>query len=153
MKLHEFGALIRGITQSVNVFIGSQVEPYGIGQGQYEYFMHIAMYPGVNQLELARLKNVGKASVTKALKILEDDGFIIREADPGDRRNALCGLSPAGRRIVQKLLAVKAGAEHELFEGFSEGDKEALFALLTRLYANARTLASRPRAGGAGEAR
>lgn len=72
MQMQDFGKLIRTITSNINYYIDSEIEKYGIKQGQFEYFFLICSSPGINQLELARLKNVGKASVTKALKILEE---------------------------------------------------------------------------------
>lgn len=141
MKASEFGALIRGITSNVNIFISSKIEKHGIKQGQFEYFLLIYSTPGINQLELARLKNVGKASVTKALKILEDDGFIRREADVKDRRNTLCFISENGEKIVHELINVKTNVEAEIFEGFADEDKDMFFKYLSKLYKNSEKLA------------
>lgn len=140
MEANDFGKLIRGITSNVNLYIGSEIEQYGIKQGQFEYFLLIYSSPGINQLEIGKLKNVGKASVTKALKILEEDGFIKREADEKDRRNTLCFISEKGEAIVDDLLHVKLNAEHNLFEGFSEQDKKVLFGYLLKLYKNTEKL-------------
>lgn len=142
MKPQEFGTLIRAINHNVNMFIRGQVEPFGLGWGQFEYFMQIHSTPGINQLELARIQNVGKASVTKALRILEDGGFIIRESDRDDRRNMLCFLSPSGHQIVRKLLDVKKMVARELFDGFTERDTLELSRLLARLSSNSGNLIS-----------
>ncbi len=72
MRGIELGILIRGIIVNVNLFISSKVENHGFKHCQYEYFLHIFSSPDINQMELARLKNVEKASVTKALKIVDD---------------------------------------------------------------------------------
>ena len=142
MEGKDFGKLIRGITLNVNCFIGSNIEQYGIKQGQFEYFLLIFSIPGINQLEIGRLKNVGKASVTKALKILEEDGFIRRETDEIDRRNTLCYITPKGEAIVEDLLNVKTKAESRLFDGFSEDDKKHLFEYLVKLHKNSELLAT-----------
>lgn len=141
MKANDLGALIRGITSNVNLFIGSKIEKYGIRQGQYEYFMLIYSIPGINQLELAKMKNVGKASVTKALKILENDGFIIRITDEKDKRNTLCYVSQKGEEIVQKLLEVRTNVEADIFNGFNEEDKGLFFSYLSKLYQNSHKMA------------
>ncbi len=134
------GVLIRGITANVNFFISSKVEKHGIKQGQYEYFLHIFSSPGINQLELARLINVGKASVTKALKILEDDGFIRREADAKDRRNTLCYITEKGEKIVDSLMDVKIKAQDELFKGFKNEDINSFYKYLLLLNQNSKDL-------------
>lgn len=142
MKVNELGVLIRGITSNVNLFISFKIEKYGIKQGQYEYFLLIYSIPGINQLELAKMKNVGKASVTKALKILEDDGFIKRVTDEKDKRNTLCYASIKGEEIVQELMDVKANVEADIFDGFSEEDKAKFFNYLSKLYKNSQKLAA-----------
>lgn len=140
MKGNELGVLIRGITANVNLFISSKVEKHGIKQGQFEYFLHIFNSPGINQLELARLKNVGKASVTKALKILEDDGFVRREIDENDRRNIICFITEKGEKIVDDLMNVKTKTEEELFKGFKNEDIEAFHKYLILLNQNSKDL-------------
>lgn len=134
--MKEFGNLIRAITSNVNGYIGSKIEKYGVRQGQFEYFLLIYSSPGINQLEIARLKNVGKASVTKALKILEEDGFILRETDEKDKRNTLCYIAEKGKKIVDDLLHVKTNAEEELFKGFKDEDKSAFYKYLSLMHHN-----------------
>lgn len=107
MANKDFGKMIRSTLSNVNSYISAQVEEYGIKQGQFEYFLLIYSSPGINQLELAKMKNVGKASVTKALKILEDDGFIKRITDEKDRRNILCYITGKGEAIAENLVTIK----------------------------------------------
>lgn len=142
MEIKDFGIMFRATIANVNSYIGSQVEKYGIKQGQYEYFLLIYSMPGINQLEIGRLKSVGKASVTKALKILEENGFIKRMIDPDDRRNILCFITRKGESIVGELLTVKTNTEDDLFSGFNEKDKKIFHAYLSRFYQNSKSLTS-----------
>lgn len=140
MEMQNFGRLIRTITSNVNYYIGSKIEKYGIKQGQFEYFLLIYSSPGINQLELARLKNVGKASVTKALKILEDQDLIRRISDEKDKRNILCYITEKGEMIVADLMCVKAKAEKVLFKGFKDEDKQVFYKYLLLLNYNSEEL-------------
>ena len=140
MEAKDFGKLIRGITSNVNYYISSNIEKYGIKQGQFEYFLLIYSTPGINQLELGKMKNVGKASVTKALKILEEDGFIKRVTDENDRRNTLCFVTEKGNKISEELIHIKLNTEKELFNDFSQYDKEVLFGYLSKLFDNSQKL-------------
>lgn len=142
MAIKDYGNILRSIIANVNIYIGSQVEKYGIKQGQYEYFLLIYSSPGINQLELARLKNVGKASVTKAIKILESDGFVKRVIDENDRRNILCFITEKGEAIIEDLISVKRNAEEDLFKGFSEEDKDILYKYLSLFHNNSIALTS-----------
>ncbi len=136
----EYGLLVRGITRNVNTYISASIKQYGIKEGQYEYFMHIYASPGINQLELARLKGVGKGSVTKALKILEDDGFIKREVDEKDRRNFRCFISKKGEKIVNDLIEVRMKSEKTLFKGMKQTDRIMFYRYLNILYKNSNDL-------------
>ena len=142
MDNRDFGKMLRSILSNVNSYIGLNVEKHGIRQGQYEYFLLICRSPGINQLELSRLKNVGKASVTKALKILEDDGFINRYTDENDRRNILCHATEKGEAIVEDLIRVKQNAERKLFAGFNEKDQEFFYEYLSKFHKNSADLIS-----------
>jgi DNA-binding MarR family transcriptional regulator len=142
MKAMEFGSLIRRITANVNYFIGLNIEQYGIKQGQYEYFLLIYTIPGINQLEISRMKKVGKASVTKAIKKLEEDNFVRREVDQQDKRNFKCYVTEKGEKIIDKLMKVKINVEVDLFDGFSEEDKNSLYRYLILLHSNSEKLAN-----------
>jgi DNA-binding MarR family transcriptional regulator len=50
--------------------------------------------------ELARLEEIGASTLTRIVGALEDSGLVTRTADPEDRRVALVGVSPAGRRLL-----------------------------------------------------
>lgn len=143
MEASDFGKLIRGITSNVNNYISEKIEPYGIKQGQFEYFLLIFMSPGINQLELGKLKHVGKASVTKALKILEEDGFIKRVNDSNDKRNTLCYVSEKGEKIAEHLIKIREIAETEMFIGFTESERVELFNYLKKLMKNSEGLLER----------
>lgn len=140
MEGKDFGKLIRTMTANINLYISKNIEQYGIKQGQFEYFLLIFMSPGINQLELARMKNVGKASVTKALKILDEGGYIKRVQDENDKRNYLCYVSEKGDAIVDHLMQIKYRAEKIIFKDFSEQDQEKLFQYLDLMHLNSVSL-------------
>ncbi|OGS54710.1 MAG: hypothetical protein A2Y20_05115 [Firmicutes bacterium GWF2_51_9] len=144
MKNNEFGTMLRSIIANVNSFIGSNVEKFGMKHGQFEYFLLIFATPGINQLDIARQKNVDKASVTKALKILETDGFIVRKPDEKDKRNTLCILSEKGETIVNELLHVRKSVEIDLFDGFSQEEKAKALEYVARIDENSRKLFKSP---------
>ena len=140
MDIKDFEKQMRCIIFNMNSYIGSQIEKYGIKHGQYEYFLLVYSMPGINQLELSKLKNVGKASVTKALKILENDGLIERVTDENDRRNTLCYITKKGETIVDDLFDVKSKVESVVFEYLDDQDKMVLFKYLSQVCLNSEKL-------------
>lgn len=140
MKMRDFRKQMRCIIFNVNSYIGSKIEKHGIKHGQYEYFLLIYSMPGINQIELSKMKNVGKASVTKALKILENDGLIKRVIDENDRRNILCYITEKGETIVDDLFDIRSKVESVIFEGLDDKDKIMLFKYLSQICLNSEKL-------------
>ena len=71
----DFGKLMRSVNLNMTKYISKHIEVYGIKYGQMDYFLMIHGKPAINQLDVAKASNVGKASVTKAVKILDDQGY------------------------------------------------------------------------------
>lgn len=140
MKIEHIGTLIRNITANVNEYISNNISDYGIKQGQFEYFLLIYSHPGINQYELSRLKGVGKASVTKALKILENDGFVERKTNVEDKRNIKCFITEKGSSIVNDLMKIRKNTEADLFMNFTQEEKDMFQASLEKLYINSKGL-------------
>ena len=140
MDAKDYGKLMRGVIRNVNAYIGSEIAKYGVKEGQYEYFLHIYYSPGINQLELAKLKNVGKGSVTKAVKIPEEEGNINRVVEEKDRRNILCYVNEKGKEIVHDLIEVRIKSEETLFKGMSIEDRKIFYKYLNILYKNSSEL-------------
>ena len=140
MKAIEYGALIRGITSNMNEYIREVCFEHGIKYGQFEYFIIIVMTPGINQLEISKIKNVGKASVTKTLKQLEKDQFIIRKVDQTDKRNIRCFVSGKGKKIADTLIVISSKIESNLFFNFSDKEKSKFYEYLLKLNKNSENL-------------
>lgn len=140
MTPKDYGQQMRLIIDNMNSLIALKVEKYGINQGQFEYFLLIFMNPGINQLALANKKNVSKSSVTKAINILEKDGFIKRIIDKEDRRSSLLYLTDKGKNITDDLMTIKETSQKYLFKGFSTDDMKAFYQYLSILKKNSKAL-------------
>jgi DNA-binding MarR family transcriptional regulator len=81
---------------------------------------------------LADLLGVDAPTVTRKVQQLEHDGYIAREADPDDGRATLIRLSPAGRRILQRVLDARRRWLGELLGEWDERDLAVFAALLNR---------------------
>jgi len=61
-------------------------EEKGLTRGQNSYMIRILEEPGCTQNELARKLCVNKTAVTKAITLLEKQGYIVRQRDAEDMR-------------------------------------------------------------------
>ena len=91
---------------------------------------------GQTPVELARRADKDKPNVTRLLRILEDKGLVVRQADPKDRRSHRIHLTEAGTGLREKLLAVGAECLIRACQGLSGQEVRALKHLLNRVYDN-----------------
>ena len=57
---------------------------------------------------------------------------MVREADPDDARATLIGLSPAGRRVLQRVLDAQRRWLGEFLDGWDERDLTVFASMLRR---------------------
>jgi DNA-binding MarR family transcriptional regulator len=74
-----------------------------------------------------------KSNITQLVDRLEADGFVVREADPGDRRAKLAALTAEGRRICKEGVHVRQAAERELITALTGDEAIQLATLLGKL--------------------
>lgn len=95
---------------------------------------------GYSQDELARRVFVDKATVARALRLLETQGFIIRKEAENNRRMKLVHLTDKARSAAVTMQKVVDDVDSALTRGFDQSELELLERLLARIEANARRL-------------
>lgn len=57
--------------------------------------------------QIARVLNLARQSVQRVADLLEGEGLVIFEENPGHRRAKLVGLTPKGRRALRSIQAAQ----------------------------------------------
>ena len=83
--------------------------------------------------QLAERLSCVKSNITQLVDRLEADGFVAREADPGDRRTRLAVLTAAGRKARTDGKRVQQDTERELLTTFTRDEARQLAVLLEKL--------------------
>jgi DNA-binding MarR family transcriptional regulator len=73
------------------------------------------------------------SGTTKRLDRLEQAGLIAREPDPDDRRGTLISLTPAGRRLIDKVTEAHLANEKRLVGALTAAERRQLADLLRKL--------------------
>ena len=71
-------------------------------------------------------------TVSRKIQQLERDRLVTRHADPDDRRATRIGLTPAGRRTLERVLKARRDWFDRLIEDWDEADLATLASLLSR---------------------
>lgn len=87
---------------------------------------------GLKMSELSRMLMVSNGNVTGIVDRLADDGLLLREPVPGDRRAALVRLTEAGRTDFARQAEAHARWLNELLSHLSPDDCATLIETLSR---------------------
>ncbi|HET9482762.1 MAG TPA: MarR family transcriptional regulator [Xanthomonadales bacterium] len=76
---------------------------------------------------------ITSGAMTACLDRLERNGLIARVADPNDRRSSAAELTPEGRKLIDRAIAVRFAEATEAVSALSEAERVRLAALLKKL--------------------
>ncbi len=89
----------------------------------------------VNQL--AQRANLNKGQASRAAQYLVEQGLVRKQGWPDDRRGVELTLSPEGRRVWRKAMALVAERNQEIFGCLRPAEQVTLSDLLDRLLEHA----------------
>jgi DNA-binding MarR family transcriptional regulator len=97
-----------------------------------------------SQKQLAKDLGVSPAAIAVALKKLETDGYITRDADTDDSRCNRTSLTDKGRSAISKTCDLFACIDTAMVQGFNDDELDALLRALERIEQNLHTLLTQP---------
>jgi DNA-binding MarR family transcriptional regulator len=75
---------------------------------------------------LAEIERIQRPTVTRLVATLEDDGLVVREPDPDDRRVSHIRITKEGRALVKKLRSRKNAYLSRRLRDLDEDELETL---------------------------
>ena len=72
-------------------------------------------------------------AILAVLDELEDAGLVSRQRDQADRRRQIVQMTPAGRKMLDKLRRLSAHVEDDFLAALSDKEREQFHALLLKL--------------------
>jgi DNA-binding MarR family transcriptional regulator len=127
---HELGTLLRR-ARAMSAEIGRQVHP-GLDPEAY------GLLAGIHDSALARASDlaghfrVGKATVSRQLKVLIELGLVERRPDPADGRAHVLALTAEGRRRLESARGARRERWHGLLATWPVADVRLLADMLAR---------------------
>ncbi len=137
-KSHEsLGRLVSCISRLSYAFIKRRLGKLHIGRGQFFFLKVLSRHDGMSQNELSEMLTIDKATTARAIKQLQDQGYVTRRPDRYDNRINRLSLTEEGRAICTELDRVSRELEDSLLQGFSSDEKATLQDFLRRMAKNA----------------
>ncbi len=136
-KHESAGALIYELSKAAQVFFQYQFGPYSIGPAQIRTLIVLSRTEGLTQNEIAEQLNLDKSSITSQMKILEGNGYIVRQRHPEDSRKQRISITQKTRDLLDPLMTVFASWTTTLLGGFDRTERAQVMDYLKRMNANA----------------
>ncbi|MGL5752897.1 MAG: MarR family winged helix-turn-helix transcriptional regulator [Paraclostridium sp.] len=80
------GKYISQIYRKGRTFINKELVQQDMGSGQFMFLIQLYKQDGINQEELTEKLSIDKGTTARAVKKLEEEGFVIRLKDESDKR-------------------------------------------------------------------
>jgi len=112
-----------------------KLNDHTIGGGRYSFLFYLYHHNGASQDEISRDIEIDKASTARALRKLENGGFIFRKTDENDRRINHVFLTEKGYSTREELIGLSNQWKNGILEGFTDDEiltLEKFFLKLTK---------------------
>jgi MarR family transcriptional regulator, transcriptional regulator for hemolysin len=136
MKLERsFGYLIHDVTRLFERRFNERALRFlGLTRSQCRILGYLARHEGIHQAGLADLLEIKPMTLVRQIDRIEEDGWIERRPDPGDRRARRLVLTEKARPLLARILDLSAEVRREAFADLSEDEGRHLLELLRRVH-------------------
>lgn len=133
------GRWISLLNRYMQGYISGHLKAHNIGYGQYVFLLTLYHNNGISQDTLSELMNIDKGTTAKAVKKLEDEGYLYREVDPSDKRAYKLYYTEKAIELQPILFEIIDSCNNILTCDFTVEEKEMSLKLLQKMSQNAVT--------------
>jgi DNA-binding MarR family transcriptional regulator len=116
------GKYISIIYRQGQCYINKRLEPYGIGSGQFIFLNILYHKDGIRQEDMAEFLDIDKGTTARAIKRLEEEGYVYRKTDSEDHRAQLIFLTQKAKDIEDDIKNILKSWTEILLSDFSMED-------------------------------
>lgn len=127
------GKYISQLYRKGNSFITKKLCNIGVGSGQFMFLLELYREDGRSQEELSEVLNIDKGTTARAIKKLEEEGFLIRVKDETDKRAYKVYLTEEGKDVKEIIYDVLEQWENTITSQLSDEEKDMMKLLLRKI--------------------
>ena len=131
-----FGAIVSITNRGRTMFLNDRLRLLGLSAGQFPVLMLLSKEQNITQETLVRHYHLDRGTIARAVKKLEDAGFIRRITDPGNRRAVRLFLTEKGEEALPALHAINRAWEALALSGLKAQDKKTCRTLMQTVAMN-----------------
>ena len=114
-------------------FLSREYKDYGIGSGQYQFLFLLYEQDGVSHDLLTEKMAVDKATTTRAIMKLEEEGYVKRIVDKDDKRKYQIFLTDKAKEKKEEILEIGSRWEKRLISCLEQEEFEILQNILCKI--------------------
>ena len=129
------GWLVHDVSRLRRTVIDKALKPLGITRSQWWVLANLSRRSGegMMQTELAKVLDIGKVALGGLLDRLEANGYIVRKADPIDRRAKRVEMTEVGEALLVQMQERATLLNKDMMQGVSGAEIKATGDILHRM--------------------
>ncbi len=129
----QVGHLLRRAHQRATAIFLERIGADDITPTQFAALVKLRDEGALSQNHLGRLTAMDRATILGVIRRLVERGLIERAADPNDQRRMVLSLTPAGHRLIDRLVENGFEVSEAVLSPLAPGERERFLTLLRRL--------------------
>ena len=139
---YRLGLALAEVSRLWRHVLDARLKPLGLSTARWVALVNLSAHPeGMTQNALALRVGIKGSTLVRQLDLLEADGWVVRRAQPGDRRVKRVFLTPKARPALTSIAAVGRSLRRELLRDCSEAEIRTCNRLLGRVKSRLQPLA------------
>ncbi|WP_285768567.1 MarR family transcriptional regulator [Peribacillus sp. SI8-4] len=130
--LREIGMIARALDSISNI----EFKEFNLTKGQYLYLVRICENPGIIQEKVAEMIKVDRTTAARAIKKLENQGFIVKKNDEHNKKIKKLHPTDKGEGVYTFLKKEGEYTDKVALSGLSSEEIEAMLQLLHKVRKN-----------------
>ena len=109
-------------------------ERLGIGFSQYKILTVVQYHPHLQQRKIADSLGQTEASISRQIKLMHDQGLLMTQVNPENRREHTTTLTPRGVRLASEATATLEGYHAPVINALSDKQQKQFLELLELMH-------------------
>lgn len=127
------GKYIGELHRASGIYFSKKFNKFGIGSGQYIFLLNLYRNSGITQEELTDIVKLDKATTARAIKKLEEEGYVSRVKKENDKRAYRLELTEKAENIKEEVYSIMDQWENKVRSCLTKEETEELINLLSKL--------------------
>ena len=130
------GRVLTHLARKCQIASANALQPYNLTAAEEPFFMHILQNEGYTQEELTAHVGVDKAATARAVRSLEEKGYVTRIQDPQDKRQNRVYPTDKAREVGPLVRKELYKINLALTADLTQEEDDQVYHLLVRIEEN-----------------